>query len=623
MTRYVHFTLGPVQSFVSQARRTRDFWAGSFLLSWLAGVAMKAVEAQQGRIRFPTPDIQFMEALITGGQGPHQGGIPNRFVAEVPPGFDAKVIVETVQAAWRALAEAVHESDLKQFESLRTRAVWNRQINGFWEISWALTDDELATDLLDRRKNWRSHLPPDEPGLKCMMMDGWQELSGEAGPGVTETDKFWRRVREGAGKGIKTDLRPDEHLCAIAFVKRRFVRHFAGLAITLPGGLAIKGWQLPQGVPSVAYMAAAPWLAALLNKADDDALRQFHDAAHELTGSYGEWDTNIACVRNADAPKRWKSLDGNVFFENVLDNKNVFEDQAQAQRVKKQLRKLREVARLDPVSPFYALLLMDGDSLGANMSDPSKQKAITDGLAKFTRGVHDIVQQHNGFPIYAGGDDVLALVTLDQALPCAAALRRHYLDCFRGSGVETSLSGAIEYAHIKTPLGRVLHDAHELLGNVAKDGCGRDAIAVRVWKSGGLALQWAMPWEIAAPGGEPVIARLVKAFAAADEDRQFSSKFFYRIRERFEMLNPAEKNEPRVLSDEQAEILLASEYLNSGVATARNLDKARGIVRPLLEQCRPVTRLAGQPQDQWERDKTIRADAALLVRFLAQKGIER
>ncbi|MEZ5479145.1 MAG: type III-B CRISPR-associated protein Cas10/Cmr2 [Thiolinea sp.] len=30
---YFHFTLGPVQSFVAQARRTRDFWAGSFILS--------------------------------------------------------------------------------------------------------------------------------------------------------------------------------------------------------------------------------------------------------------------------------------------------------------------------------------------------------------------------------------------------------------------------------------------------------------------------------------------------------------------------------------------------------------------------------------------------------------
>ena len=50
--QYFHFTLGPVQGFVAQARRTRDFWAGSFLLSWLSGVAMAAVRRQQGQIQF-------------------------------------------------------------------------------------------------------------------------------------------------------------------------------------------------------------------------------------------------------------------------------------------------------------------------------------------------------------------------------------------------------------------------------------------------------------------------------------------------------------------------------------------------------------------------------------------
>ncbi|MCB1813240.1 MAG: hypothetical protein KDK04_16180, partial [Candidatus Competibacteraceae bacterium] len=44
--KHFQFTLGPVQGFVAQARRTRDFWAGSFILSWLSGVAMRAVQAQ-------------------------------------------------------------------------------------------------------------------------------------------------------------------------------------------------------------------------------------------------------------------------------------------------------------------------------------------------------------------------------------------------------------------------------------------------------------------------------------------------------------------------------------------------------------------------------------------------
>lgn len=43
MTRILHFTLGPVQGFIADARRTRDLWAGSFLLSWLTGQAMAAL----------------------------------------------------------------------------------------------------------------------------------------------------------------------------------------------------------------------------------------------------------------------------------------------------------------------------------------------------------------------------------------------------------------------------------------------------------------------------------------------------------------------------------------------------------------------------------------------------
>ena len=51
--RVFHFTLGPVQGFVSQARRTRDLWAGSFLLSYLSGHAMKAIIDAGGTIVFP------------------------------------------------------------------------------------------------------------------------------------------------------------------------------------------------------------------------------------------------------------------------------------------------------------------------------------------------------------------------------------------------------------------------------------------------------------------------------------------------------------------------------------------------------------------------------------------
>lgn len=644
MSRFFHFTLGPVQGFVAQARRTRDFWAGSFILSWLSAVAMRAVQAQRGEVIFPVPDEAFMAALETGGTGPKQGNVPNRFKALVEDGFDPKHVEWTVREAWERLTEHVWQADLEGNASTATRSVWERQIRNFWDIQWVLEDGDDPS-ALDRLKNWRTHLPEPEPGVKCMMMDGWQELSGEPAPGRRPQDPagphaFWQKLRTSGTTGIATDLRPNEMLCAIAYVKRRFARHFAKFSSSTTSGFTLRGWRLPHGVPSVHYMAAAPWLGKLLAKAAQDqtvgeCMRVFHDAAYALTGAYGEWNSNIYCVQQADTPKMWNALDGTVFFDAFLENQGLWKEQAEeAKQVLTLLKALRVKAQLDPVSPFYAVLLMDGDELGAQMSDATKQETITKGLRDFTRQVPDVVARHSGFLVYAGGDDVLALLPLEYALPCAADLRRTYMSCFPSEAtapVQTSISGAIEYTHIKMPLGKVLADAHRLLDTVAKDDRGRDSIACRVWKPGGLTVEWAMPWECALDGTRVELDRLAESFRARDAENAageaFASKFFYRIRERFDLLNPAAEGQRPVLDETQAVDLLAVEYLNSGVAKAngvKNMAQARQVIAPLLAQCRPVKRdKTKKPHSEWPRDPRILADGALLVRFLANKGVER
>ena len=54
--------------------------------------------------------------------------------------------------------------------------------------------------------------------------------------------------------------------------------------------------------------------------------------------------------------------------------------------------------------------------------------------------------------------------------------------------------GAIEFVHIRTPLTGAAGRAPPA-GRRGKEDVGRNAIAVRVRKPRGLALQWAMPWE--------------------------------------------------------------------------------------------------------------------------------
>ncbi|KOR28973.1 hypothetical protein TI05_15905, partial [Achromatium sp. WMS3] len=500
------------------------------------------------------------------------------------------------------------------------------------------------SNLLDRRKNWRTHLPPAEPGVKCMLMDGQQELSGLGWPDSKKLEAFWKPLQE----QMQTDLRVSEQLSALAIIKRRFAKHFRKLNAKMPNGWTLKGWKVPTSVPSLAYIAAAPWLAQIVRLSKDNPNLQeqiwlFHKEAAKLTNSsHGEYSSTLQCVEKAltDTGQRtpqdrlWTVLDGDVFFETALDNKNIYpdQDQPQAQIVKQVLKAMRKTAGgIEPPSPFYAILLMDGDSLGSQMSQLAKQEPISNALNEFTQGVNGIVQKHSGFLVYAGGDDVLALLPIEYALSCAAAIRQHYLQCMQKNHVTSTISAAIEYAHIRSPFTRALKDAHPLLDDVAKDGRGRDAIACRVWKPGGLQQEWSMPWEQALVTDnnkvKVVIDQLAKEFT--DKDMALANRFFYRIRERFMLLNPTQENAEPILNDAQAINLLAAEYINSGVhgkdAGKVPLKDAENIIRPLLEQCRTKTRVLDTRDNSItiEKDDALKADAALLVRFLASKGIER
>jgi CRISPR-associated protein Cmr2 len=89
---------------------------------------------------------------------------------------------------------------------------------------------------------------------------------------------------------------------------------------------------------------------------------------------------------------------------------------------------LQEIGHREP-TPYYAMLLADGDRMGVvidSLSDAGRHARLSERLDLFARGTKEIVEAHSGSLIYAGGDDVLALVPLHRAVPCAQALAKSF-----------------------------------------------------------------------------------------------------------------------------------------------------------------------------------------------------
>jgi CRISPR-associated protein Cmr2 len=274
-------------------------------------------------------------------------------------------------------------------------------------------------------------------------------------------------------------------------------------------------------------------------------------------------------------------------------------------------RKNNVARKIGHPSPFYAILLMDGDSLGkTKMELGDDATKLSSALAEFTLGVPEIVASHNGSLVYAGGDDVLALLPLEDALACALALRKEYMRCFAKHDIPDgySISAAINFAHMKLPLTLVLKDVHRLLDEVAKDATDRDAIAVRVWKPGGATVTWSMKWLDPQANRNNVDAMNALALDFQKNESKeagYASKPLFRICERLEMLKGDAGFEAETIRK-----LLIAEYVSSGVLKENKQSVSADRVDRLLPLCKLPNKGGYGP------------DAAMLLRFLAQKGVE-
>lgn len=632
MTQRLDFSLGPVQGFVAQSRRTRDLWGSSYLLSFLSAHAMHGAEMAGGRIIRPVLDRDPLYRWVAGvreGEPPRIGSVPNHFVVEVDG--DAPIVAQAglraMDQAWQRACQAVWERFVEPASRLGrgTDEIWTRQVGSFWEVMWTAGDGSGAEGLLRRRKQWRSQLPPDEPGDKCTVMHDLQELSGfvrsRGRQDRADQEAFWREVRKRTGL---LDLRQDERLCAVALVKRLFPRISARAL----------GWEVQASHwPSTTHIGALPWIRRVVQVAPGKA-RDYAEAVRQsalegaLTGRQAPQTASLG-----KAAGEFHNLDANYYHQAFVRDPKLCPlaegthegARDEMQRLLKELQGTRDASGL-PLGPpprFYALVLADGDRLGRLVARLGPGK-VGRALEAFTGKVPEIVQAHDGVTVYAGGDDVLAMVPLAQGLPCASALARGYTDSFQ-DGVAT-LSAGVVLGHVRLPLSRVLQEAHHLLDRVAKEANGRNSLAAAVLKRSGLHCQWVTSWLRALPEGGgaqavELLETLTDTFRREAVEPGFASSLLYRIRETLSLLCGWPRWEPGswgILPEGldlraflRAENLRSLEGRNSEKIEER-ADRLTDLILPLLQPSRAPGASPPAPQGP-----ECGMDALHLARFLA------
>jgi len=630
----LHFTLGPAQEFVGQARRTRDLWAGSFLLSYLAA---RAIEGMEGDSRVVFPDtshdllVTWLEDCAAAEHVPAFATLPNRFTVE---GVDlearAQEASHAVREAWLELADAVWQELVaalgEAFMGPDVRAIWERQVAAQWPLMWVVGSDPTA---LEQRKNLRSFRSAAEPGEKCTQCGYRQSLSPSPEAGRRAVVEFWASLSDGVSRSGNIGRREfkangRERLCAVCTIKRLFPLVARD----------VLGWQVEVGYPSTDFLAAVPALRQLLKKAHgnadlSDQLKRFTAVCKEAGVAQTEDGLSMPALAELlqglpDALAVLVSLDGSVWHESALE-RELEEGEAIGQRAEPILAQLRDIKRRSGVHvpSFYCLLAMDGDHMGEILArHRGNEHVVSSSLDEFAQTVIAL-QDTPGFAgrvVYAGGDDVLMLLPVTDGLHWAAYLREAYCDSFRGRGVDARISAGIQYAHYSTPLQAVIRDAHRLLNDIAKDAMDRDSFAIRVWHRGGPALTFGRRWKSSSHLNPECEVNWIARIEELIEDTRsgvYSSSFLHRIPRLLGEIGGLEDSS--VLTDDEQAELLTMEYLRERLpAEKHSREKEANIrVRRLLDLLIWPQELSGQLS---QRSRRLTGDGALVVRFLAQEG---
>ena len=523
-------TIGPVQGFIASARRLRDLWFGSWLLSELARTTADAVTSYGGTVTLIFPP----QTMIKPGTST-LSSVANKILAQVsePP----NVIMPEVRKEVDTRLHELWDSVCKKISGPIDQKVADAQIADLLEFYWVATPLQSAKDypqarraveaLMSARKATRNFGPVTwGASVPKSSIDGQRESVIDEGHYPTSADSA-------AGRQQK--------------VSKLYSNYKAGAAERLSAVDLLKRHGAPddthQSFPSSADIAVRPIMKRLklLSQANEswrtfpqERWKAFIETIEPLTVG-GLRDERVARTHPVLG-----NYDGGLLLESRLYE--LIDTHDDRKRAADALNQFFYDLNLPRPEPYYAILVADGDRMGAAI-DQQQQLAqhleLSERLGQYAGKARDIVAKHDGALIYAGGDDVMAFVPLYTLIACARELH----DCFGTTlnpqdsevtftdqdGKKPTLSMGIAICHQIDPLSDALELARAT-ERAAKQVQDKDALAITLSKRSGADVTISGKW------GE--LDQNLEAFVTLHRADALSDSTAYQLRDMAERLTP-------------------------------------------------------------------------------------
>ena len=510
-------SIGPVQDFIAAARRTRDLWFGSYMLSEISKALAADVERLKGELIFPvdvSKAASVPSKILALFEQKNVGSDSPLFMHAIVHEIEKRIQEKWIDFANEALASAKRHG-LRINEEL-----WKLQIEDVIEFyaAWVPVRDRYSLarqrveKLLAGRKAFRDFRPGfGKQGVPKSTLDGMRESVLLSNPPEILA---------------KAGIRANEHLDAVGLIKR--------LAKNEP-------------FPSVVRVAIDPWLRGV--GSTDEGAAFLHQVIR-------------LCDRH-HMPRLTHSVyknfpySGSFFLDSRLDS--MIKDGEISAEFRDGFVQYREqydiVKKFGFPIPYVAVLMADGDRMGdtiGRIEQIERHREFSKKLSAFSALAKQIVEENHGVLIYSGGDDVLAFLPLDTCLKAAKSLQlsfRSEMDGMAEGDIYPTLSVGIGIGHCLEPLeyllrlGRLAEKKAKQPGDLPSEQDRNGLAILYQTRSGGEALQVRMQWT-------ELPVEQIEAWAELYLYRQLPVKLAHDIREmgRFYM-SMASANQEMIQAD--------------------------------------------------------------------------